>query len=146
VTTLWNISGCISFKYKWYAEFNNYLRAMIMKLRINGYSFGKMVVGGREFTSDLIIHPDGRIQDSWWRSKGHSLLPGDIATGLDAAPEKLIIGTGSSGMMRVSESVIEFCQNNGIKVKVNPTTAAVLRFNEAVESGTIVAACFHLTC
>jgi len=100
----------------------------------------------REFTSDLILHPDGRIQDNWRRSKGHRLLIEDITTVLDMAPEKLVIGTGAYGMMSVSESVVALCKNRGIAVEVCRTDAAVIRFNEAVEAGTIVAACFHLTC
>ena len=63
---------------------------MNMKLRIDGYSFGRMTVGGKEFTSDLIIHRDGRIQDNWWRVQGHRLLSGDIAMVLDAGLEKLV--------------------------------------------------------
>lgn len=119
---------------------------MMMKLRIDGYSFGRMTVGGREFTSDLILHPDGRIQDHWRRDQGHNLLSDDISTVLNAAPEKLIIGTGASGMMRVTESVVELCKNRGIEVEICRTAKAVTRFNEATEAGTVVAACFHLTC
>ncbi len=78
-----------------------------MKLNIDEYSFGRIVVGGREFTTDLILHPDGRIQNNWRRTQGHSLIPEDIITVFDAAPEKLIIGTGANGRMRVSKSVIE---------------------------------------
>ncbi len=118
----------------------------MMKLIIDGYSFGRMTIGGREFTSDLILHPDGHIQDNWLRAQGHSLLPGDITTVLDAAPEKLVIGTGASGMMRVSDIVVELCRDRGIEVEVCRTAVAIKRFNEAAEAGTVVAACFHLTC
>lgn len=118
----------------------------MMKLRIDGYSFGRMTVGGMEFTSDLVIHSDGHIQDNWRRTRGHSLVPDDITTVLDAAPEKLVIGTGASGMMRVSESVVELCKNRRIEVEVCRTATAVTRFNEVVEAGRVVAACFHLTC
>ena len=105
-----------------------------------------MAVGGREFTSDLILHPDGRIQDNWWRAQGHCLFPDDIATVLDAAPEKLIIGTGASGLMQVSESVVELCEKGGIEVEACHTADVVTRYNEEAEAGTAVAACFHLTC
>lgn len=117
-----------------------------MKLIIDGYSFGRMTVGGQVFKADLIIHQDGRIQDNWWRTSGHRLLPGDIATVLDAAPEKLIFGTGASGLMSISESVLEQCKNRGIEVEAHRTATAVTRFNELTEAGTVVAACFHLTC
>ena len=117
-----------------------------MKLRIERYSFGRMTVGGREFTSDLIIHPDGRIQDNWRRAQGHSLGPGDITTILDSTFKKLVIGTGASGMMRVSESVVELCKNRGIEVELCRTAVATTKFNDASEAGALVAACFHLTC
>lgn len=119
---------------------------VMMKLKINGYSFGRMIVGEREFTSDLILHSDGRIQDNWRRSKGHNLLPDDITTVLDVLPEKLVIGTGANGMMKVSEGVLELCNSRCIEVEVCHTADAVTGFNEAVEAGIVVAGCFHLTC
>jgi len=117
-----------------------------MKLRIEKYSFGRMALGGREFRSDLIIHSDGRIQDNWWRAQGHNLHPDDITTVLEAGPEKLIIGTGASGLMSVSKSLLELCEERGIKVTASPTAEAAKSFNDIVEAGTSVAACFHLTC
>jgi hypothetical protein len=105
-----------------------------------------MTVGGREFTSDLIIHADGRIQDNWRRAHGHSLFADDISTVLDSAPKKLVIGTGYSGMMSVSDSVPELCRNRGIELEVCRTAEAMIKFNESSEAGTFVAACFHLTC
>jgi hypothetical protein len=119
---------------------------MTMNLRIGRYSFGRMNVGGREFMSDLIVHPDGRIQDHWRREQGHNLLSNDISKLLDAIPEMLVIGTGASGMMMVSESLVEYCKNRGIEIEIYRTAKAVTRFNEAAEAGKIVAACFHLTC
>jgi len=120
--------------------------ALIMKLKIEGYAFGRMMFGGREYTSDLMIYPDGRVQANWWRERGHTLLPGDIALLLNEAPVKLIIGTGTSGLMSVSESVLELCEKSEIIVEASRTVTAVKRFNEVVDQETDVAACFHLTC
>ncbi len=117
-----------------------------MTLKIVDYSFGKMNVGGKEFTSDLILHPDGHIQDNWWRAQGHNLIPDDITSVLDEAPEKLIIGTGANGRMSVSESVKKQCEKQGIEIDASPTPEAVTRYNQTAEKGTAVAGCFHLTC
>ncbi|MHC4601672.1 MAG: Mth938-like domain-containing protein [Planctomycetota bacterium] len=117
-----------------------------MDLRIDHYAFGRMTVGGKKISSDLIIHADGRIQDNWWRQKGHNLVPEDLGEVLDAAPRTLVIGTGANGLMVVSESVFELCEARGIEVKACATADAVQRFNEAVQAGASVAACFHLTC
>jgi len=115
-------------------------------LRIDHYSFGRMTVGGREFTSDLIIHPDGRIVNNWWRKEGHNLVLEDIAGLLESFPNRLIIGTGNSGVMAVEPRVLELCRKRGIEVEALPTKEAVKRFNEAVKGNASLAACFHLTC
>ena len=118
---------------------------MPKRIKIDGYSFGRMSVGGREYTSDLILYTDGRIQDNWRRAQGHNLLPGDLTSVLGAVPEKLIIGTGASGLIRVSEGVVEACEKRGIEIEACPTPVAVTRFNESAEEGRLIAACFHLT-
>ncbi len=114
--------------------------------RIDGYAFGRMNIAGRQYTSDLIIHADGRIQDGWWRAEGHRLVPGDITAILDDAPARLVIGTGANGLMIVSEGVLASCQKRGIEVEACRTADAVTRYNLATEKGAVVAACFHLTC
>jgi hypothetical protein len=119
---------------------------MTARRKIDRYSFGRMSIEGREYTSDLIIHADGRIQDSWWRAEGHRLVPDDIGAVLDSAPAQLVVGTGADGLMRVSSSVLESCQERGIEVEACPTAEAVRRYNRAAEQGAAVAACFHLTC
>jgi len=117
-----------------------------MELLIEGYAFGKITLGGRTFTSDLIVFPDGRIRNDWWREQGHVLVPNDISAVLEAAPRILIVGAGASGMMAVSNAVHERCRERGIRVEVYFTSEAVVRYNEIVSPGATVAACFHLTC
>lgn len=117
-----------------------------MKQKINGYSFGKMAIGEKEFSSDLIIYPDGHIEDNWWRESGHNLAVADIIALLDAAPEKIVVGTGANGLMKVSQNVISECKGRSIEVEALPTAKAVATFNQVLETETVVAACFHLTC
>ena len=119
---------------------------MTIELKIDSYSFGKMTIGGKEFTSDLIIYKDGMIKENWWRAQGHYLFTDDITSVIDAAPEMLVIGTGAMGLMKVSEALLNMCERHGIEVKVSRTASAVKQFNNAKKEGKIVAACFHLTC
>jgi len=44
---------------------------------IKRYVFGKMVVGNKVFTHDIIILPD-RIISDWWRKEGHRLQLDDL--------------------------------------------------------------------
>ncbi|MCF7669885.1 MAG: MTH938/NDUFAF3 family protein [Verrucomicrobia bacterium] len=117
-----------------------------MKFQIDSYEFGRMMVGGKDFASDLIIYPDGDIYDNWWRQQGHNLVPDDIGGLLETRPRILIIGTGAYGRMNVSTELIEVCRENGIKLDILPTADAVTSFNKAVNEGAVVAGCFHLTC
>jgi len=62
-------------------------------------SFGLIVIDGKKYTTDLIIYPDGRVKDSWWRKSGHRLSIDDIGELVASAPEVIVIGTGVNGLM-----------------------------------------------
>ena len=114
--------------------------------RIEGYRFGCMTIDGHEYRSDLIIYPDGRIEDSWWRGTGHRLVPSDIERILDSCPQIVVIGTGASGLMKVTRRVTDECERRRIDVAAHRTADAAARYNESAQAGDNVAACFHLTC
>lgn len=113
-------------------------------MNIDSYSFGKMVVDGEEYTSDLIIYPD-KINDSWWRGKGHLLQKDDLEEILEAKPSVLIIGTGNVGIMRVPDKLRKELIALGIELVVERTGKAVEVFNTFTEKKGVIAA-FHLTC
>lgn len=66
--------------------------------RVEHYSFGRIVVDGREEQTDVILLPD-RTVSHWWRRQGHELVIGDLAEVLPELPERLLIGTGMDGRM-----------------------------------------------
>lgn len=111
---------------------------------IDSYSFGQMIVDGQEYSSDLIIYPDGRIQNSWWRSDGHRLTVEDISELLSTSPEFLVIGTGESGMMKVDDQIVK--DNKSIHFNIVSTAEAVEIYNDFISQKKSVGACFHLTC
>jgi hypothetical protein len=113
-------------------------------LKIESYSFGRIVIDGKTYTSDVIIYP-GRVNGSWWRKEGHLLRRDDLAEALKAKPDVLIIGTGYSGVMRVPRETIEQIVGMGIEVKVDRTSKAVEEYNALQGAKTVVAA-LHLTC
>ena len=117
---------------------------MKIKMKIEAYSFGNMVVEGKRYTSDLIIFPE-RIEPSWWRKEGHLLHMEDLKEVLEEGPDVLIIGTGHNGVMKVPESLIMELQNKGITVYVEKTKKSVDIYNNLVDEQKVIAA-FHLTC
>ncbi len=113
-------------------------------MKIEDYSFGKMLISGKTYTKDLIIFPD-RINSSWWRKEGHLLQLEDLEDVIKERPELLIIGTGYYGVLKVPEDLIRDLKARGMEVIVEKTSEAVKVFNRRDMTKKTVAA-FHLTC
>ncbi|MEW6214996.1 MAG: MTH938/NDUFAF3 family protein [Nitrospirota bacterium] len=113
-------------------------------MKIEHYSFGKITIDGKTYTSDVIIYP-GRVDSSWWRKEGHSLHIVDLTDIINAKPEILIIGTGYSGVMVVPRETLIYLESKGIEVHVERTGKAVELFNKLQKDKVVIAA-LHLTC
>lgn len=112
---------------------------------IDSYRFGRIIVDGVEYTSDLIILPEG-VESGWWREEGHRLTLGDLREALAAEPEVLVVGKGSLGRMRVGEEVERALFKRGIALWVEKTGRACEVYNELVREGKRTVAALHLTC
>ena len=110
---------------------------------IDSYSFGSIVINGKTYTSDVIVFPD-KVQDLWWRKKGHLLQIDDLYSILSYQPHILIIGTGAYGLMKIPEETREFISNKGIKLYSDKTAKACTFYN-TMKKKKLVAA-FHITC
>lgn len=104
-----------------------------------------MLIDGFRYTSDLIII-DNEVMDHWRRREGHRLFVPDLDLVFARKPEILIVGSGSSGLMKVDKSVEKECSRLGIRLEARPTAQAVKLFNDLESSGKILAGAFHLTC
>ena len=113
------------------------------KMRIEGYSFGRVLVDGQEHTKDVIVLPS-RVVGGWWRRDGHSLVLEDLDEVLDELPERLIVGTGAYGRMQPDPRAVEQLRGRNVEVECLPTPNAIERFGEVDPSRT--AAALHLTC
>lgn len=111
---------------------------------IDSYRFGRIVIDGETYTSDVIIYPD-RVDGSWWRSEGHSLCIEDLNALVEENPEVLVVGTGDPGHLRVRSETREFLNSKGIELIVEPTSGACKTYNELSKTRRVVAA-LHLTC
>ena len=119
--------------------------------RLEGYSFGRVLVDGREETKDVIVLPE-RVVRNWWRRDGHSLVLEDLEAVMDELPARLVVGTGAYGRMRPGAygrmrpdpETIEKLRERGVEVEALPTEEAVRRYQAANPAET--AAALHLTC
>ena len=112
---------------------------------ITSCSFGVIIIEEKQYTSDLIIYPDGHVEDSWYRRKGHGLSLDDISKLIESKPEVIIAGTGVSGLMRPESGLDKLLLNKGIRFIAQPNQKAMKIYNE-LSSKKRAGACFHLTC
>ncbi len=114
-------------------------------MHIDSYQFGKIVIDGTSYTSDLIILGDA-VQSDWWRKQGHSLTAEDLDTILKAKPSVLVVGCGASGLMEIPDETRQALKKRNIHLEMYDSYKAVQKFNEISEAGVNVAAAIHLTC
>jgi hypothetical protein len=113
-------------------------------MRIERYSFGRITIQGKTYTSDVIIYPE-RVEPSWWRKEGHCLHIEDLKDALQSPVAAMVIGTGLLGRMRVSDNVLSHIKSTGMEVYVEKTPEAVQVYNE-ISAQMKAVACLHLTC
>ena len=116
-------------------------------MKITAYNFGNIEIDGQKYTSDLKIIKN-HIKSDWWRINGHRLHLDDIRDIIEARPRILVVGTGYSGLMRLSDDLAENLAKLGIEIEVFPSKKAVTRFNELIKKygPGQTALAIHLTC
>ncbi len=114
-------------------------------MHIDSYQFGKIVIDGKSYNSDLIILGD-TVQPDWWRQQGHSLAADDLKTVLNAKPSVLVVGCGASGLMEIPNETRQALKKHKIQLEMHDSYKAVQKFNQLAEAGVNVAAALHLTC
>ena len=111
---------------------------------IEHYDLGRIVIDGKEYTSDVIIYPD-HVDGNWWRKEGHRLQIVDIEKAIEEKPEILIVGTGASGLMEVPKEAESYITSRGIRLVVDRTREACKAYNRFSKLAKTIGA-LHLTC
>jgi hypothetical protein len=111
---------------------------------IDQFEFGTIVIDGQSYESDVIIFPDGAVEQ-WQHKDEHVLRPRDVDKIIRAEPEAVIIGLGTVGNLRVRPKVEKRFQEGGIEVMAYRTNKACETYKE-LRGQRRVAAILHITC
>ncbi len=111
---------------------------------IDSYHFGTVVIDGKRYNSDVIIFPI-HIESGWRRKKAHQLHLDDIKNIMEEKPQVLIIGTGSTGLLKVLPETQEYLKKQDVKLIAQSTNQACETYNRIFGSEKVIAA-LHLTC
>ena len=112
---------------------------------VSSYSFGRLIVDGDVYTSDVIITPE-KVIDSWRQKEGHRLDKTDLDVILKAKPDCLVVGTGYYGRMNVPSETIQYLESKNIQIESAPTKDAIDKFGKLQQKYARIVAALHLTC
>ena len=112
---------------------------------INSTRFGSITVDGKIYDRDdnYIVFWDGEII-GLHTAERHTFGKPELDMILKKNPEIIIVGTGDSGYLKVSEKVRSLCQERGIKLVEMVSREAVTRFNQNLDKR--VVGFIHVTC
>ena len=119
---------------------------------IEEYKFGSITIDGKTYDYDVEVRWTGEVL-KWWRTESHVIDVEDVKRAVEQNPDTIIIGTGESGVARVTEDAQKFIKEKGIKLIIDLTEEATKTFNIRKEESLEeegkqekVIGLFHLTC
>ena len=120
-----------------------------MKPSIDGTEFGSITISGERYNHDVVIRISGMVKKRKKKlskakyGTSHKVSLEEAEHIFEAGAERLIVGTGQSGCVELSDEAIEFFRQNGCSVQMFPTPQAVTAWNAA--EGNVIGM-FHVTC
>lgn len=120
-----------------------------MKPKIDSTSFGSITVNGETFKYDILIRLNGQVEKREKKlskelyGTSHKVSLEEAKYIYEEGTEKIVIGTGQTGFVKLSEEAEDFFRRNNCGVELLPTLWAIERWNEL--EGRITAM-FHVTC
>ena len=116
---------------------------------VNSFKFGSIVLDGKKYSRDVFLYPDGGVRKrkgGFWKFGSHTIKREEIEELVKAAPDVLIVGTGTDGIAKLNPDTDAFLKDSGVESVVVTSQEAVDRFNELSAQGKRPAALIHITC
>jgi hypothetical protein len=120
-----------------------------MKPRIDGTRFGSITIAGVTFGRDVLIRLDGEVRKRKKKlskavyGTSHVLSLDEAEHVYEKGAERLIVGAGQSGLVKLSDEAADYFRRKGCRVDLLRTPKAVEAWNEA--KGAVIGL-FHVTC
>ncbi len=117
--------------------------------RIESARWGQVQLDDGSSHKDAKLYPGGSRE--WdWSETGTRHSPGvqaaDVRELLDQNAEVIVLATGMHERLQVGPETRQLLDEQGVDVHVEPTMAAVERYNRLVDDGRAVGALIHSTC
>jgi hypothetical protein len=117
--------------------------------KIDSFNFGFIVVDEKQYSSDIVILPDGTVKERTpgkGRLGSHTIARGEIEALTKTQPEVILIGTGVQNMARLAHDAEFYLTEPDLDLTLLPSNEVVKKYNQLIEDGEKVAALIHITC
>ena len=120
-----------------------------MKPSIDKTKFGSITVSGEKYEHDILIRLNGKVDKRKKKlsrevfGTSHIISLAEAKYVYEDGAKRLIIGSGQSGMVKLSNEAAEFFQQMKCQVELLPTPEAIHQWNKG--EGSIIGL-FHITC
>jgi hypothetical protein len=120
-----------------------------MKPRIDWTTFGSVTIDGKEFEHDVLIRLGGTVAKRKKKlskavyGTSHTISLAEAEHVYQKGAMRLIIGTGQSGRVALSDEAAAYLKRNDCQVELLPTPEAIRVWNEA--AGAVIGL-LHVTC
>jgi hypothetical protein len=120
-----------------------------MKPPIAKTKFGSITIGGKTYAHDVVIRLDGAVEKRQKRlskavyGTSHVISLEEAHAVHEPGAQRLIVGTGQTGLTKLSDEAAALFLERDCKVDLAPTPEALRLWNEA--SGATIGL-FHVTC
>ena len=120
-----------------------------MRPSINGTEFGSITISGDLYEHDVVIRLSGKVKKRKKKlskakyGTSHKVSLEEAEHIFEAGAKRLLVGTGQSGCVELSDEAAEFFRQNGCSVQLLPTPQAMTAWN--VAKGAVIGM-FHVTC
>lgn len=149
-TEIWHCRVTLMGKYPTVqVSFKRTRKAKQMKPKIDATRFGSITIAGETYEHDVIIRLGGKVKKRKKKlskaiyGTSHRISLDEAEHIFDEGAEELIIDTGQTGLVELSEEAAAYFNKTNCQVKLVPTPEAIQAWNRA--EGKVIAL-FHVTC
>ncbi|MCK9382560.1 MAG: MTH938/NDUFAF3 family protein [Sulfuritalea sp.] len=120
-----------------------------MKPKIDGTEFGSITIDGERIGHDVMITVSGEVAKRKKKlskavyGTSHTVSLAEAEYIYEKGAERLIVGAGQNGMVRLSDEAADYFAKKKVEVDLAPTPEAMARWNKA--RGAVIGL-FHVTC
>jgi hypothetical protein len=120
-----------------------------MKPVISDTGFGYLTIEGSQIAHDIVIRLSGEVRKRKKKlskavyGTSHTVSLEEAKNIYQKGAERLIVGSGQDGMVRLSDEALDYFLKKKCEVELSPTPCAIECWNKCKGS---VIALFHVTC